>query len=251
MSDLSYEAWDLGSRFMRGTGRWLELNTAKLRGFEVPLPGNILPAGLSGVGDDMAALLKQVASEDPDISAEAIRSINVMRTDAYSAASHFGGEMLDKGQVFTGQDAKILYAYAAAGDWESYQALRYVEKQDPNVLKDFGVDLTPLKVKWKKPTAVTVGAAAGVGIAATSVWALSQVLESSPPDGITLEAQQTIDQILRDNPDDKDALLKDEQAVEDTDLDVLISLLARERARVPEQVHEAHGNATVDVQDEL
>ena len=41
-----------------------------------------------------------------------------------------------------------------------------------------------------------------------------------------------------------------EQAVERTNLDVLVGLFARESTRVPEQVDEAHSDASIDVQDE-
>ena len=41
-----------------------------------------------------------------------------------------------------------------------------------------------------------------------------------------------------------------EQAVQGTDLDVLVSLLRGERSTVPEQIDEAHSDASIDVQDE-
>jgi hypothetical protein len=43
---------------------------------------------------------------------------------------------------------------------------------------------------------------------------------------------------------------KHKQAVQSTDLDVLIRLLGSERARVPQEVDEADSNAPVDVEDE-
>ena len=51
--------------------------------------------------------------------------------------------------------------------------------------------------------------------------------------------------------DEADAAAKDEETVESTDLDVLVRLLGGERARVAEEVDEADGDATVDVEDEL
>ena len=51
--------------------------------------------------------------------------------------------------------------------------------------------------------------------------------------------------------DETDAASENEQPVERTDLDVLIRLLRRECAGVAQQVHEAHSDAAVHVQDEL
>ena len=48
-----------------------------------------------------------------------------------------------------------------------------------------------------------------------------------------------------------DATTEDEQAIQSTDLDVLISFLWRESTTVSQEINEAHGNATVDVEDEL
>ncbi|KAG8903303.1 hypothetical protein FRB99_003462 [Tulasnella sp. 403] len=204
ITDLSYGAWEAG----KGVERWLQLNTMKFRGFQHAIPADMIPAGLADVGGDMTALLEQVASEDPAIREKAMDSINLMRTSAHVAASYVGPGLLDEGKEFTKQGAKILYAYAAAGDWGSYRILRYVEEAEPKMLEKFGVDLTPLKVNWQKPAVYTGAAVAGVGASATGVWGLSQVLKSSPPDGITFETQQSIIQILRDYPDDKDVLLK-------------------------------------------
>ena len=52
-------------------------------------------------------------------------------------------------------------------------------------------------------------------------------------------------------PDEPDAASEHEQAVQRADLDVLLRLLLRERARVSEEVDEADGDAAVDVEDEL
>ena len=44
---------------------------------------------------------------------------------------------------------------------------------------------------------------------------------------------------------------EDEQAVESSNLDVLVRLLSRERARIPEEIDETDGDASINVQDEL
>ena len=51
--------------------------------------------------------------------------------------------------------------------------------------------------------------------------------------------------------DKADAAPEDEQPIEGPNLGVLVRLLGRERAAVTQQVHEAHGDASVDVQDQL
>jgi hypothetical protein len=48
-----------------------------------------------------------------------------------------------------------------------------------------------------------------------------------------------------------DATTEDEQAIQSTDLDVLISLLWCESTTVSQEIDEAHGDATVNVEDEL
>lgn len=50
--------------------------------------------------------------------------------------------------------------------------------------------------------------------------------------------------------DEADGATEDEEAVEGTDLDVLLSFLGGEGTRVPEEVDEANGYAAVDVEDE-
>jgi hypothetical protein len=67
--------------------------------------------------------------------------------------------------------------------------------------------------------------------------------------GVTVEwcAEPLLVEVVTD---ETDRAPEDEQAVEGADLDVLVRLLGRERARVAEKVDEAHGNATVNVQDE-
>ena len=51
--------------------------------------------------------------------------------------------------------------------------------------------------------------------------------------------------------DEADAATTDEQTVERANLDVLIGLLGAEGSAVTEEIHEADGDATVDVEDEL
>lgn len=51
-------------------------------------------------------------------------------------------------------------------------------------------------------------------------------------------------------PNETDAASENEQAVERTNLDVLVRLFRRERARITQQVNEAHRDTAVDVQDE-
>jgi len=48
-----------------------------------------------------------------------------------------------------------------------------------------------------------------------------------------------------------DATTEDEQAIQSTDLDVLVSFLWRESTTVSQEINEAHGDATVNVEDEL
>ena len=48
-----------------------------------------------------------------------------------------------------------------------------------------------------------------------------------------------------------DATAKNKETVEGSNLDVLVSFLASERATITEQIDEADGNATIDVEDEL
>lgn len=48
-----------------------------------------------------------------------------------------------------------------------------------------------------------------------------------------------------------DAPSEDEQAVEGTNLDVLVSLFRSEGTTIPEEIDEADSNTTIDVQDEL
>ncbi len=51
--------------------------------------------------------------------------------------------------------------------------------------------------------------------------------------------------------DETNAASENEQPIQGTNLDVLIRLLRRESARVAQQVHEAHSDTAVHVQDEL
>jgi hypothetical protein len=51
--------------------------------------------------------------------------------------------------------------------------------------------------------------------------------------------------------DESDAASEDEQTVEGTNLDVLISLLGGERTTVTEEIDEADGDASIDIQDKL
>lgn len=51
-------------------------------------------------------------------------------------------------------------------------------------------------------------------------------------------------------PDEANGAAKHEQAVESTDFDVLVRLLARECSGIPEEIDEADSNAAIDVEDE-
>ena len=51
--------------------------------------------------------------------------------------------------------------------------------------------------------------------------------------------------------DEADAAAEDEEAVEGTDFDVLVCLIRSEGAAVAEKVHEADGDASINVEDEL
>ena len=51
--------------------------------------------------------------------------------------------------------------------------------------------------------------------------------------------------------DETNATAKNEETVESSDLDVLVSLLGSERTTVAEEINEANGDTSVDVQDEL
>ena len=51
--------------------------------------------------------------------------------------------------------------------------------------------------------------------------------------------------------DETDGATEDEEAVQGADLDVLVRLLGREGTGVAQQVDEADGDATVNVEDEL
>lgn len=68
--------------------------------------------------------------------------------------------------------------------------------------------------------------------------------------GVTVQrrAQALLVKMMTNEPN---AAPEHEQPIQRADLDVFVRLLRRERARVAQQVHEAHRNTTVDVQDEL
>ena len=57
--------------------------------------------------------------------------------------------------------------------------------------------------------------------------------------------------LIEEMGDETDGATEDEEAVEDAHLEVILGLLGAEGARIAEQVHEANGDAAIDVEDQV